>query len=195
MKSDASLACLILAGGKATRLGGADKSQLLVNGQTVLSRQLHEIGKVTDHVVLAANHRLSSHDCKLDFVEDKFGGLGPMDGIVGALETLDKEWLWVVACDMPYISKTAFDVLWSQVTPESHFVIPKVNGRIQPLFGLYRKSSYAWLLKCLKAKRLSLTDCFSSYEDDSRLVWVGEEDFSEMGLEFLKNLNTEKDLL
>ena len=86
MKDHSKIACLILAGGEGKRVGGANKSQLKYKGQTLLQRQLGEIRKVTEDVVMAANNRFESVDSGLTFVEDKIGGLGPMDGIVGALE-------------------------------------------------------------------------------------------------------------
>ena len=42
----------ILAGGKATRLQGRDKSALVVNGESILSRQLRELRQVTGDVMI-----------------------------------------------------------------------------------------------------------------------------------------------
>ena len=42
----------ILAGGRASRFGGRDKSALVVGGRSILDRQVEELAQVADDVML-----------------------------------------------------------------------------------------------------------------------------------------------
>ncbi len=42
----------ILAGGRAARFGGRDKSALVIDGRSILERQITELLRVTDDVLL-----------------------------------------------------------------------------------------------------------------------------------------------
>jgi molybdopterin-guanine dinucleotide biosynthesis protein A len=46
----------ILAGGRATRFGGRDKSALIVGGRTILERQLAELARLTDDLLIVTSH-------------------------------------------------------------------------------------------------------------------------------------------
>ena len=61
----------VLAGGKATRFGGRDKSALLVDGRPILDRQMEVLSSVAAEVLLVR--------------EDLVPGCGPLGGIHTAL--------------------------------------------------------------------------------------------------------------
>src|SRR5881409_452453 len=46
----------ILTGGRAVRFGGRDKSALIVEGRTILERQIAELSRVTADVLIVTGH-------------------------------------------------------------------------------------------------------------------------------------------
>src|SRR3954463_4914198 len=94
----------ILAGGRSTRFGGRDKSALIVDGRTILDRQLAALTPLTDDVMIVgggaapAPHR---------YVADSVPGGGPLGGLHAALTAARGDTLFLAACDMPYLT-TAF---------------------------------------------------------------------------------------
>ena len=46
------LTAAILAGGRATRFGGRDKSALVVEGRTILDRQVSELSQIAGEILL-----------------------------------------------------------------------------------------------------------------------------------------------
>jgi molybdopterin-guanine dinucleotide biosynthesis protein A len=96
---------LILAGGESRRMG-QDKALLTNNGQS----QLAHVAGVLDacvEKVFVSTRADQAHDkerAQYDQIVDRYDNLGPVAGILSALETRPEvDWL-VVACDLPNIS-------------------------------------------------------------------------------------------
>lgn len=90
---------LILGGGKGSRLG-YDKKLLAVNGVPVLDSLVALLSSEFSAVVLSAND-LSV--CGIPVVQDILGE-GPLAGLYAGLCACASAYLFVCACDMPFIS-------------------------------------------------------------------------------------------
>ena len=64
----------ILAGGKATRMGGVDKSSIVLNGYTFMERILHSAG-VFDRILISSNRQYA---LPFPVVSDFYADIGPM---------------------------------------------------------------------------------------------------------------------
>src|SRR6476660_7789677 len=101
----------ILAGGKASRFDGRDKSALVVEGRSILDRQLAEISTVADDIMVVGgasdrlDHLRGSADqaARPRAVADIVRGGGPLGGLHAALSAARADTVFVVACDMPYV--------------------------------------------------------------------------------------------
>src|SRR5512139_3268526 len=89
---------LILAGGKATRLGGVDKRELVVDGRTIFERQLEALRGLP--VLVSSPRDLPGFTTVRDAIADG----GPLAGIAAGLAAARTPWLLVLAGDMPYIT-------------------------------------------------------------------------------------------
>ena len=103
---DIEVSSLILAGGRATRMGGIAKHAIIVQGETILARQARVLRKSAGDDILVSS--------PIDIpgfrtVRDKREGIGPLGGIEAGLEAAATEWLLVVAGDMPYLSGLLID--------------------------------------------------------------------------------------
>src|SRR5881394_1250332 len=101
----------ILAGGQATRFGGRDKSALLVDGATILDRQLAALGSVSDDLMIvgsasagdaaASAFARGQHErASARFIPDIVPGCGPLGGVHAALTAARHGAVLLVACDM-----------------------------------------------------------------------------------------------
>ena len=81
-------AIVILAGGKATRMGGGDKPLKIIRGQTILSRVIARVGRAGIPVVLNANadpERFAGFD--LPVIADAMADYpGPLAGVLAGLD-------------------------------------------------------------------------------------------------------------
>ena len=78
---------VILAGGKAQRLGGGDKPLRLLGGKPILQWMIERIQPQIQFLAISANGdpaRFSAYD--LPILPDQTPGLGPMSGILASLE-------------------------------------------------------------------------------------------------------------
>ena len=72
----------ILAGGRATRFGGRDKSALVVDGRTILERQIAELSIVAEERLLVGG-AVSHPDART--IPDLVPDCGPLGGLHAAL--------------------------------------------------------------------------------------------------------------
>lgn len=112
------VSALILAGGKATRLGGVAKHELVVDGQTIFARQVALLApRVTEIIVSlpapldegSAAARAEPYAGAHRIARDRHAGIGPLAGIAAGMSESRTNWLLVVAGDMPHLSGDLLD--------------------------------------------------------------------------------------
>jgi len=132
------LSLAIVAGGRATRLGGVCKPLLRVGGRTVLERLL-ALGTLGDEVLLASTDpRLP--DAGLRRVEDVLPGRGAPGGVQAAMAQARTPWVLAVAGDMPFLDGRAVLPLLAARRDDVEAVAYSVAGRLEPLAALYRSA-------------------------------------------------------
>lgn len=92
----------ILAGGRATRLGGADKAWLRYRGQALVLRLAAAYQGQVAGVLVSANRDLKRYaECGLTAVADRLpGALGPLAGIDALLGACSTDWLLTLPVDI-----------------------------------------------------------------------------------------------
>lgn len=133
---------MILAGGKATRLGGVPKPALTYDGATLLSHALQAARGATAVVVVGPDVGDLPDGVLVAREEPVYAG--PAAAIAAGLDALRKRgarspWTLILACDMPHASR-GVDSLWEQLEAHSDTegaMAVSVDGRKQPLLGVY----------------------------------------------------------
>ena len=85
MTNDRALAAAILAGGRARRLGGADKGALDVGGLRILDRQLEVLRRVASTVFIVGPESEVWRERGVRAVPDEIAGAGSLGGIYSAI--------------------------------------------------------------------------------------------------------------
>ncbi|NLV23718.1 MAG: NTP transferase domain-containing protein [Deltaproteobacteria bacterium] len=152
---------VILAGGQSTRMG-RDKSLLEVAGEPLIKRLFGQLLGTFQQILISTGdgHRYGFLDnCRS--VVDEVRGCGPVAGILAALENSDRDVNFIVACDIPEIplylvrQMIAAAPGWDCVVPVSP------SGRIEPLFGVYRKNMIPPLRAALASGQRRVRDVVS----------------------------------
>jgi molybdopterin-guanine dinucleotide biosynthesis protein A len=87
---------------------------------------------------------ISSNEPELDEffgkknIKDLVPGRGPLSGIHSALNSSTSERNFIISCDLPFISSEMINYLIDDKS-DAEIVIPRAEGRIQPLCGIYSK--------------------------------------------------------
>lgn len=97
----ASITLGILAGGRATRLGGIDKAWLEREGLPQVLRYVRTLGAQVGQVLVSANRnsdRYAGHGLRV--VADRLPGLGPIAGLDALSAAVSTPWLLTVPVDV-----------------------------------------------------------------------------------------------
>ena len=180
----------ILAGGRARRLGGRDKSQLVIGGRTILARQLDVLQRLVPRVVVVANDAEAFAGAGLPVLPDAVPGGGSLGGIYTALAHAGGPVL-VLACDMPFVT-APFLARVIEAGREADIAIPRGKDGYQPLCANYAPSCVGPLRRRIEQGALKVVDLLA----DVRVREIGPDEiapFDPDGL-LLLNVNTAADV-
>jgi molybdopterin-guanine dinucleotide biosynthesis protein A len=159
----------ILAGGLATRFGGRDKSALIVDGRTILERQIGEVSAVPDlgELLLVVGRRgpQAPHP-RVRTIEDLVPGSGPLGGIHAALAHARGEAVAVIAGDMPYVTAPLLAFLLD-LSRHHDLVVPRTERGYHPLCGVYTRACLEPIARRLAERRLKVLDILDDAESAS----------------------------
>lgn len=107
---------IILAGGRATRMGGEDKGLVSVAGiplyQYVLARLRPQVGPIA---INANRNQARYRESGLPIISDLTPDFsGPLAGMLAGLKHATTEWVAFVPCDVPDFPATLIEKLWQQ---------------------------------------------------------------------------------
>lgn len=140
MTDDETIWGLVLAGGQSRRMG-TDKALLQVDGETQLSRAVALLERHLPRVFVStrAEQRDDPERQRYRQIVDRYQDLGPVAGILSAMQEYpDVGWL-VVACDLPNVDDTAISELLSARDPAKPFTAytSDHDGLPEPLCAVY----------------------------------------------------------
>ena len=149
--SDAT--AVLLAGGKSSRMG-SDKGLVEFRKKPMASHILEVVATLFSDVFLISNND-SYKDSGYQVFPDSITDKGPAGGIVSAIEHANSEWIFVVACDMPFITMEAILKLYDAKN-DSEICLPLTKDGIEPLCGFYHSSIHKKLVEFDYAEKLFL---------------------------------------
>ena len=149
----------VLVGGRSRRMG-FPKSRILLDGETLLHRQLRLLGEAGASELLVSVNPESPESPPLDLpariVPDRIRDCGPMSGIEALLRASQSPWVAIVAVDLPRLDISFIRDLLRQVTSTSG-VIPLHEGRLEPLCAVYPRGAAVTATQLLEEGRLEAT--------------------------------------
>lgn len=132
-------------GGKNSRMGGNIKGFLKINDVTFLEKIISGLEDFSN-VYLSVNKKFSSQEIKafedmgLTVIVDMYDDIGPMGGMYSSLKNCKEDYLFITACDMPYINKDLINELKANVKENTDVVLFSKNKLLYPLGAIYSKS-------------------------------------------------------
>jgi molybdopterin-guanine dinucleotide biosynthesis protein A len=184
----------ILAGGRATRFGGRDKSALVVEGRPIVERQLAELSAAADDVMIVGARaaadgmrRLQPSGDRLRLVADIVPGCGPLGGLHAALTEMRSDRVFLVACDMPYVDGRFAEYLLS-LAGDAAVVVPQTDRGYHPLCAVYTRACLEPVAARLAERRLALHGLFADVP--TRIVTPAEMSRFGAPSRLLANVNT-----
>lgn len=145
---------LVLAGGKSQRMG-QDKALLLRDGKSQLAYMVELLGEFVDSVYVSARSDQADDPERSRFtlLYDNYDNIGPIAGVLSALEQHPQaDWL-VVACDLPNIDGETLEFLLDNRSEQQPFTAYRSSHDElpEPLCAIYSAGSDVILREFIEA--------------------------------------------
>lgn len=135
----AAVAGVILAGGRGTRMGGADKGWVTWDGRPLVEQVLEHLQPQVAELIINANRNLERYrGLGHPVVEDEHARhgpfAGPLAGMLAGLRRTALPWVVVVPCDAPALPADLVTRLLAGAGADPALAV--CGGRRQPVFCL-----------------------------------------------------------
>lgn len=180
----------ILAGGRARRLGGLDKSALPVGGRRIIDRQLDLLRPLTARVVIVGHSPERFAGLGVEVVADLVPDAGPLAGLYTALTVARTPLVIALACDLPFVPAALLTHMVTSIG-DADACVPRDERGGHPLCACYHVRCASHLARRLREGRLKLTDALAALD----VVDVGPDALARLdpGGRALVNVNTPGD--
>jgi molybdopterin-guanine dinucleotide biosynthesis protein A len=132
---------LVLAGGLARRMGGMDKGLVELAGRPMIEHVLGALRPQVGSLLINANRNIDryaayGHPVVSDTLQ---GFMGPLAGVLAALQQLATDFLVTVPCDAPLLAPDLVSRLYEAcLAGEADVAVATDGRRQQPVFLLLR---------------------------------------------------------
>jgi molybdopterin-guanine dinucleotide biosynthesis protein A len=143
---------VVLAGGRATRMGGVDKGLVPVNGQPMIQWVIDVLRPQVAELFVNANRNLDQYRAfghpVIDDGDREFRG--PLAGIASGLRAATSRYVAFAPCDSPLVCADLVTRLRSALSRENMRISVAHDGeRLQPVFALLERGLLDDLMRYL----------------------------------------------
>jgi FdhD protein len=180
---------VILAGGESRRMG-SDKSLLPIQGARFIDHVYNRLAALFDEVLIVTNSPELYNEIPCRKVPDIYYAQGALAGVHSGLSHAKTEQVFVVGCEMPFISSAVVRQICSHAS-EGDLVIPHSSSGHEPLHALYSKSCLPAMERILDAGLKRILLFFEQVKlielPASEIQWLDPQERS------FQNINTPED--
>jgi len=188
------LSGIVLAGGESKRMNGENKSLLMLGEEALIQRQVRIMRAICSEIIIVTNTPrpfLRKVDESVRIITDYIPKKGPLSGMHAGLTLARHQNAWVVACDMPFLSPEAAELMLRKKKEGFEAVFPRIDGALYPLHGIYDRdcAQHIWSLLMNRDTELSSLQKVLCWRE------VFESDFHASGIDcgFIRSIETEED--
>lgn len=180
---------VVLAGGRARRMGGEDKGLIPVDGKAMVMHALEGLRPQVGAVLINANRNRERYAelGACDVVADSDGDFaGPLAGMASAMARSGTRYILTVPCDSPLLAPNLAERLFAALAADAAEISVAHDGnRMQPVFALLDCRLHENLMEYLASGGRKIDAWYA----ERRLALAEFEDHPDMFL----NINTRED--
>lgn len=147
MSSLKQIEVFVLAGGKSSRMG-QDKGLLLLHNKPMITYLLDELDKLNLPIKIITNSK-EYNTLGFETIKDVVAEKGPMGGLLTAFHFTKAAHVFLISCDMPFLTCEIISKMISEVN-DDEITVAQIENKLNPLFAVYKAS-----LKCEVEKRIA----------------------------------------
>ena len=184
---------VILAGGLNSRFSGKNKAFIRVGKVLILDAILSVFRSIFKEILLVAADPVEYLDWDLNLVTDMFPIRSSLTGLHSALFFATNPYVFVTACDTPFLKKKVIEQIIASIEPNADVIIPETSKGVEPLCAVYSKRCLKPIEKNLIEQKVKIRQFF----ENVRVRTVSENILREYDPELSSffNINTPGDLL
>jgi len=189
MFDKSNITCVILAGGEARRMGGADKGLIELAGKPMIDYVIAAMEPQVANIIINANRNLEFYrNYGHKVIADDFKGYnGPLAGMASSMKVIDTELMSTVPCDCPQLANDLAERLLQQLEQDDADISVAHNGkRLQPVFSLLKCTLLDSLLDYLRSGERKIDRWYDQHK-------MTITDFSDKPESFM-NINSLEDI-
>jgi molybdopterin-guanine dinucleotide biosynthesis protein A len=145
----ATTACIVLAGGRSSRMGH-EKATLAFGGVPLVAYVIARVRPLVSEVIVVAAEAQALPELDARVVRDRLFAEGPLPALALGLATVTTPWAFAVGCDTPFVRRALLRALAAEVG-SARAAIPSAGDRLQPLLALYHRDLAAPLERLVAA--------------------------------------------
>jgi molybdopterin-guanine dinucleotide biosynthesis protein A len=190
-RDDVAVTGVVLAGGRASRMGGRDKAFAAVGGEPIAVRTLRIFRGLFPQVLVATNRAERFRALDVETVADVFPGCGPLAGVHAAMQRASHPHVFVAACDMPGLDADVIRFLLDRIGA-ADAVVPRWDLDIEPLHAVYAVRLLPLVEETLRAGRHAMREFLPRV----RVDYVAEDELKRIRgtARSMLNVNTPEEL-
>jgi molybdenum cofactor guanylyltransferase len=180
--------CVLLAGGKSSRMGTNKALLRFASGQTVIERIVARVRELVSEVLLVTNSPAEYAFLGLPMFGDAYPGASSLGGIYTGLFHAASPRALVLSCDLPLVDASLLEHLLA-LPFDYDVLMPYIDGRQQPLHAIYARSCLPAMQAQIEAGDLKIVRLLETLS--GRVVT--EADLTPAWLRSFRNMNTPGD--
>jgi molybdopterin-guanine dinucleotide biosynthesis protein A len=184
---------VILAGGLSKRLNGRDKAMIAIHGKPILDHIVAVYSDIFSEIILVTNTPQAYLNWNMLTVTDLLTTRSSLTGIHAGLFYASRPYVFVSACDAPFLKPELVQLLISQARPGTDAVIPETANGLEPLCAVYSKSCMKTIESHIQQEKLKIQRVFQ----ESRINRISEARVRKADPDLVSfvNINTPEDLM
>lgn len=184
---------VILAGGLSKRLNGRDKAMIEIRGKRILDHIYSVYQDIFSEIILVTNKPEAYLNWNMLTVSDLFPLRSSLTGIHAGLFYASRPYIFVSACDAPFLQPELVRLLVSQARPGADAFMPETPNGLEPLCAVYAKSCLKNIETHILQKKLKIQWVFHK----SRIDRISETRVRKADPDLFSfvNINTPEDLM
>ena len=181
---------IILAGGENKRMPVL-KAFIEVDGEKIIEKNLKIMRQLFKEIFIVTNQPELYLYLKTHLLGDVYDIRGPMTGIFTSLLNSSNNWVFISACDMPFINGELIKYMASK-RDNYDAVVPMQKNKIEPLFAFYSKQLMPSMEKAIFSNKTGSKD----FLRDKRVKYIFNREIKGIDAKAMSfiNLNTLKDV-
>ncbi len=158
--SDTACTGVILAGGLNTRFSGQNKAFINFGNRRVIDNICDVFKSVFEEIILVTNQPMAYLEWDVTIVTDIYPVRSSLTGIHAGLFYARTPFIFVTACDTPFLKKEIVETVVSRIDAGAAVVIPETAGGTEQLCAVYSKTCLPLMERQIKEKRFQIKKMF-----------------------------------